>query len=158
LVLKKIIYYFAEKKLKSKRRLFLKNVCAPVLFSIMGIPLIEACSKSEDSSDNSLDFASPPSSSGPIEIDIGSSKFNAIRSIGGWMNYVEENLLLIRITENDFRAFDNACPHQGVRNKWSYEDNTFTCSQHGNSFSNECGGGLKCYETTFKDNILTVTR
>ena len=70
----------------------------------------------------------------------------------------EENLLLIRITENDFRAFDNACPHQGVRNKWSYEDNTFTCSQHGNSFSNECGGGLKCYETTFKDNILTVTR
>ena len=82
--------------MKSKRRLFLKNACAPVLFSIMGIPLIEACSKSEDSSDNSLDFASPPSSSGPIEIDIGSSKFNAIRSIGGWMNYVEENLIKIK--------------------------------------------------------------
>ena len=106
-----------KKKLKNKRRLFLKNACAPVLFSIMGIPLIEACSKSEDSSNNSLDFASPPSSNGPIEIDIGSSKFNAIRSIGGWMNYTEENLLLIRITENDFRAFDNAYPHQGVRNK-----------------------------------------
>ena len=91
--------------MKSKRRLFLKNACAPVLFSIMGIPLIEACSKNEDSSDNSLDFESPSSSSGPLEIDIGNSKFNPISSIGGWMNYTEENLLLIRISENDFRAF-----------------------------------------------------
>tara|TARA_X000000368_G_scaffold382242_1_gene339256 strand:- start:222 stop:671 length:450 start_codon:yes stop_codon:yes gene_type:complete len=146
-----------NKQLKNKRRLFLKKACAPVLFSIMGIPLIEACSKNDDSSENSLDFASP-SSKGPLEINIGDSKFNSIRSIGGWMNYNEENLLLIRISENDFRAFDNACPHQGARNSWSYEDSTFTCSQHGNSFSNECGGGLKCYETTFKDNILTVNR
>ena len=147
-----------KNQLKNKRRLFLKNACTPVLFSIMGIPLIEACSKNEDSSDNSIDFASPSSSNGPLEINIGDSKFISIRSIGGWMNHTEENLLLIRITEDDFRAFDNACPHQGVRNKWSYKDDTFTCSQHGNSFSNECGGGLKCYETTFKDNILTVNR
>jgi len=145
------------KQLNNKRRLFLKNACAPVLFSVMGIPIIQACSKKDDS-DNSLDFAPPSSSNGPLEINVDDAKFNSLSSIGGWMNYIEENLLLIRIGENDFRAFDNACPHQGVRNKWSYEDSTFTCSQHGNSFSNECGGGLKCYETSFKDNVLTVNR
>ncbi len=143
--------------MKNKRRLFLKNACAPVLFSIMGIPLIGECSKNEDSSDNLIDLGAPPSNK-TLEINIGDSKFNSLGSVGGWMNYTEENLLLIRISENDFRAFDNACPHQGARNSWSYEDNTFTCSQHGNSFGNECGGGLKCYDTSFKDNILTVKR
>ena len=112
--------------------------------------------KKKDDSDNSLDFAPPSSSNGPLEINVDDAKFNSLSSIGGWMNYIEENLLLIRIGENDFRAFDNACPHQGARNLWSFDGSNFTCSNHNNSFSASCSGSLRCYETNLEGNILTI--
>ena len=118
----------------------------------MGVPLIEACSKNDDSLENSTNLNKT------LIINLGDSKFNSLSSIGGWMNYKEENLLLIRISEDNIRAVENACPHQGFRNGWSFDENFFTCSQHGNSFENSCSGGLKCYETSIKDNILTVKR
>ena len=124
----------------------------------MGVPLIEACSKNDDSLENSTNLGAA-SLNKTLIINLGNSKFNSLSSIGGWMNYKEENLLLIRISEDNIRAFDNACPHQGFRNGWSFDENIFTCSQHGNSFENSCSdGGLKCYETSLKDNILTVKR
>ncbi len=136
--------------MNTKRRDFLKNACAPVLISVMGIPLIEACSKEDDSSETLTNTT--------IEINISNSKFNSLASIGGWMNYTEENLLLIRISEDEIRAFNNACPHQGFRTGWSFDENIFTCSNHGNSFTNSCSSALKCYETSLNGDILTVKR
>ena len=143
------------------RRNFLKTACKPIVLAALGIPLIESCSTENDSSNIDILNNNQPgqnSSRNQLEINLDDDRFKDLKQIGGWLNFTAENILLVRISDEEIRVFDNACPHQGVRNKWSYEDSTFTCSQHGNSFSNECGGGLKCYETTFKDNILTVTR
>ena len=85
----------------------------------MGVPLIEACSKNDDSLENSTNLGAA-SLNKTLIINLGNSKFNSLSSIGGWMNYKEENLLLIRISEDNIRAFDNACPHQGFRNGWSF--------------------------------------
>ena len=35
--------------MKNKRREFLKTACAPVVLSVLGIPLVAACSSDEDS-------------------------------------------------------------------------------------------------------------
>jgi nitrite reductase/ring-hydroxylating ferredoxin subunit len=143
--------------MKNKRRDFLKNACGPVLITVIGIPLIEACSKNDDSSEI-ISNESSSSQSATVKIDMNDSKFISIKSIGGWLNYIKEKLLLIRINENEVRVFDNSCPHQGYREGWSFSNDSFTCSNHGNSYANSCDGGLKCYESSLSGSILTVNR
>ena len=80
-----------------------------------------------------------------------------MREVGGWFNYTAKNLLLVRVSESIIRAFDNSCPHQGSRNSWSYSNNTFRCSTHGNEFSNSCNSALRCYNSSLSGNILTIS-
>ena len=139
---------------KSKRREFLKNACAPVVIGVLGIPLIQACSKDDNSviaaaSDSKVNIS--------VTIDLNESDFSSLREVGGWFNYTAKNLLLVRVSESIIRAFDNSCPHQGSRNSWSYSNNTFRCSTHGNEFSNSCNSALRCYNSSLSGNILTVS-
>ena len=142
--------------MENKRRQFLKQACAPVLMATLGIPVIQACSKGED--DENEGGKNNSLNKGPVTIDLSDSKFSDLSNVGGWMNYLAENLLLIRISANEIRAFDNACPHQGNRDRWSFSDNTFSCSYHNNSYENSCNGSLTCYRTTISGTTLTVTR
>ena len=77
--------------------------------------------------------------------------------VGGWMNYREQNLLLVRISDNEIRAFDNSCPHQGNRDRWEYDGSSFTCGHHSNSYSNSCTGSLICFDTNIENGILTIS-
>jgi nitrite reductase/ring-hydroxylating ferredoxin subunit len=153
--------------MENKRRDFLKNACAPIVFSMFGVSMLEACSSGDDDGYGT----NPPSGSGdssndtdtvdPIDIDLTSSNFSDIKDVGGWMNYLAQNMLLLRISESEIRAFSNVCPHAGANNQWSHNNSKFTCSNHGRSFNDDCSGsGLKltCYNTEIKDNTLTVTR
>ena len=138
--------------MKKKRRQFLKTACAPVVMTVLGIPLAAACS----SDDDGVIITTTPSASNPITIDISSSAFSSLTRVGGWMNYTAQNMLLVRISETVIRAFNNSCPHQGNRDGWSYDGSEFNCSYHNNSYSDSCDGMLQCYTTKLEGNILTV--
>ncbi|MDC3132806.1 Rieske 2Fe-2S domain-containing protein [Flavobacteriaceae bacterium] len=142
----------------NKRRYFLKTACAPVVMTVLGIPMIEACSTDEEGS--GIDYNN--NDNGPINdtvtIDLLDTEFNVLENIGGWLNYTEEQMLLIRISDSEIRAFDNSCPHQGKRDGWSFNGEEFNCSHHDNSYSNSCNGSLTCYSSSLSENILTVTR
>jgi nitrite reductase/ring-hydroxylating ferredoxin subunit len=152
--------------MENKRRDFLKTACAPVVFSMFGISMLEACSSSDD---DDYGTTSPGNNSGGstntgddiISIDLSSSSFSDLTDVGGWMNYTNEKMLLLRISSSEIRAFSNVCPHAGANNQWSHKNSKFTCSNHNRSFDDDCSGsGLKltCYTTNIKDNTLTVTR
>ena len=90
---------------KNKRREFIKNACAPVVIGVLGIPLIQACSKDDNSviapaSDSKVNIS--------VTIDLNESDFSSLREVGGWFNYTAKNLLLVRVSESIIRAFDNS--------------------------------------------------
>ena len=139
------------------RRTFLKTACKSIVLAAFGIPILEACSTEEtpesSTSSGSQSQATPKE---PLQIDLTSSQFLDLEVVGGWINYRDEDLLLIRISANEIRAFDNSCPHQGNRDRWSFDGSKFTCGYHNNSYSNSCSGSLTCYTTEIDGTILTV--
>lgn len=153
--------------MKNKRRNFLKTACAPVVFSMFGVAILEACSSGDD---DGYGATPPPGNSGnsgeeqgekSIIIDLTKSEFSEISGVGGWMNYSGENMLLLRISDSEIRAFSNVCPHAGANNQWSHNNSKFTCGNHNRSFDDDCSGSspkLTCYATTIEGNTLTVTR
>ena len=143
------------------RRDFLKTACKPIVLATLGIPIIEACSSDEEKPEmntNTLDNNNTTQSNSPseLEINLDDDRFKDLKQIGGWVNFTSENILLVRISDDEIRVFDNACPHQGARNRWSFDGSNFTCSNHGNSYAASCSGSLKCYEATLDGNILTI--
>ena len=145
------------------RRNFLKTACKPIVLAALGIPVLEACSTEDDPSadvnnlitgcsyKNSLD-----SNYFCLSTGISDNDFESIQAVGGWLNYTSKNILLIRISESEVRVFDNRCPHQGNRDKWSYDGSTFECGYHNNTFSDSCSGSLVCYGSSLEGNTLTI--
>tara|TARA_B100000780_G_scaffold40431_1_gene25113 strand:- start:1577 stop:2053 length:477 start_codon:yes stop_codon:yes gene_type:complete len=156
--------------MKNKRRDFLKKVCPSVALAFFGVTMLEACSsggEEEGSSSNgggSNDSKGYTVSGSTVVIDLNHSTFNTLNS-SGWMNFTAQNMLLLKIDSSTYRAFTNSCPHQGVRNAWSYNtsEDKFKCSSHGNSYPSDCttagtaGGALKCFTASYASNKLTVT-
>ena len=148
--------------MKNKRRDFLKTACAPVVFSMFGISMIEACSSGDDDGYGNTTTASNNDgddtlTDNSVTIDLSNSSFSKLTEIGGWMNYSSKNMLLLRISDSEIRAFTNVCPHQGSNNQWSHSDSKFICANHGRSFNDDCSSALTCFDTSIDDNILTVT-
>ncbi len=141
------------------RRLFLKTACKPLVLAALGIPVLEACSTEEVSDTPSRSSVNSPEieKREPLIINLSNSNFSDLTKVGGWKNYTQEDLLLVRISENEIRAFDNRCPHQGNRDRWEFDGSSFTCQYHFNSYSTSCSGSLICYPTTFEDDILTIS-
>lgn len=140
------------------RRTFLKTACKPIVLATLGIPILEACSTEEISVSSSPSSTAPNvNEKKPLVINLADSSFSDLTEIGGWKNYTQEDLLLVRVSDDEIRAFDNRCPHQGNRDRWEYDGSNFTCQYHFNTYSNSCSGSLICFSTTFEDNILTVT-
>ena len=158
--------------MKNKRREFLSNVCPSVALAFMGVTMLEACSSGgDDTIDNGNDGSGGDGntdngyviSGGDIIIDLNHGNFSAL-STNGWMNFKAQKMLLLKIDASTYKAFTNSCPDQGVRNSWSYNssEDKFKCSAHNNSYPSDCsagtvGGALKCYETSYASDKLTVT-
>ena len=100
------------------RRSFLKTTCKPIILAAFSIHLLESCStedetfSSETNQDNNAIIPREP-----IIIDISKNTFNNLQDVGGWLNYLEENILLVRFSEEEIRVFNNSCPHQGNKDK-----------------------------------------
>ena len=160
--------------MKNRRREFLKNVCPTVALAFFGVTMLEACSSGGDESpansggnnNNGGNNTSGYSVSGStVSITLSNSNFVKLQN-DGWMNFTAQNMLLLKIDASTYRAFTNACPHQGTRTMWSYNtsDDTFKCGNHQGVYPTDCttngsnGGPLKCYTTSLKDGVLSVTR
>ena len=145
-----------DKEMKD-RRSFLKTACKPIVLAAFGIPLLEACSTEDETSTNNTTSTNPQTTPvEPLVIDLTDNNFKNLQVVGGWLNYTGKNILLVRISESEVRVFDNKCPHQGNRDNWSYDGNTFECGYHNNTFSDECAGSLTCYNANLDGNILTI--
>ena len=158
--------------MKNKRRDFLKNVCPTVALAFFGVTMLEACSSGGDDSEipsgggggNNNDNGYTVSGN-TVVITLSSSTFASLGN-NGWMNFAAQKMLLLKIDASTYRAFTNECPHQGVRDKWSYNTSAdkFVCSQHSNSYPTDCstsgtsGGALKCFTTSLKDGMLFVDK
>ena len=139
------------------RRSFLKTACKPIVLAAFGIPLLESCSTEDETfSDGANQDNNTIIPREPVIIDISKNTFSTLQDVGGWLNYLEENILLVRISEEEIRVFNNSCPHQGNRDKWSYSGGVFECGYHNNTYSDNCTGSLTCYDTSLDDNILTI--
>ena len=139
------------------RRSFLKTACKPIVLAAFGIPLLENCSTEDETfSDGANQDNNTIIPREPVIIDISKNTFSTLQDVGGWLNYLEENILLVRISEEEIRVFNNSCPHQGNRDKWSYSGGVFECGYHNNTYSDNCTGSLTCYDASLDDNILTI--
>ena len=76
---------------------------------MFGVSLIEACSKEDDSPTvnnlNNQDNTSGSNSNNSVTINLEDSNFSSLNNVGGWINYTAENMLLLRITSLEIRAF-----------------------------------------------------
>ena len=160
--------------MKNKRREFLKNVCPSVALAFFGVTMLEACSSGGDDNEvpsnggggtgntNSKGYTV---SGNNVAITLSNSNFSSLNS-NGWINFVAEGMLILKIDASTYRAFTNSCPHQGSRNSWSYStsEDRFVCGTHNNSYPTDCetsgtaGGPLKCYTTTLNDGKLTISK
>jgi Rieske Fe-S protein len=167
-----------------ERRKFLQNTCPTVTFAFFGLSFIQACSKSDDedsaygsnSNGNSNDpYGNDSQSSNGITesgntltLDLTNSTFSGLSSPGDFINLTSVGVLLLKISNTNFRAFDNCCPHSGSKNAWSYANEEFKCGTHGNTFGIDgnnivnCGsastsGDLKTYSTSLNNDTLTIT-
>ena len=103
-----------------------------------------------------------------VALDLTNSTFNDLSNPGDFVNLTSVGMLVLKISDTQFRAFDNCCPHNGSKNSWSYSNEEFQCASHGNRYSidgndvKDCNsgatsGGLKRYNVTLSGDTLTVT-
>ena len=154
---------------KYKRRHFLENVCPQVALAMFGLTLAEACSKGDY--DSGINSSSNDTMTGytvngnTVSIDLDDTSFSVLQS-RGWMNFTQQGMLLLKLSDTSYRAFTNSCPHAGSRNAWSYNDTQerFVCSSHSNSYPSDCSTPgstddvLECYSTSLMGSTLTVTK
>ena len=167
-----------------ERRKFLENTCPTVTFAFFGLSFIQACSKSDDDSSSYTSDSNNPSgdpygndsqssngiteSGNTVTLDLTNSTFNAITNPGDYINLSSVGILLLKISNTNYRAFDNCCPHSGTKNAWSYTNEKFKCATHGNSYGIDgnnivnCGsasttGDLKVYSSSLSLNSETLT-
>ena len=102
-----------------------------------------------------------------LYVDITNDNYSSLSGVGNFVNDTDNYVLLLRKTEDDFKAFSNCCPHLGTSNRWSYSNGKFRCANHGNSYgtgsglvascsSNSTSGNLKQYNVSIDQDILTV--
>ena len=150
--------------MKSRRK-FLKEVCPTVAFAFFGLSFLEACSTDEAEInipiiDNELGFVQQEN---VYTINLNNSNFISLETIGGWMNGYSLGLqiLFLRTANDTIQAYSNSCPHQGSRNLWELNGNSFRCNNHGISYStSDCSGGsgaLSCYTSLIEGSTLIVT-
>ena len=143
-------------------------MCPTVALAMFGVSLIEACSKGDDDSySGSSDtvITGVTVTGNVVSIDLDDTSFSILQS-RGWMNFTQQNMLLLKLSDTSYRAFTNSCPHAGSRNAWSYNNNQerFVCSSHSNSYPSDCttpgttDDVLECYETNLMGSTLSVTK
>ena len=84
---------------------------------IILVQLIHNISHGNDSQGSSSETNNGISVSGnTITLDLKNSTFGSLNNPGDFVNLTSINLLVLKISNTEFRAFDNCCPHSGSKN------------------------------------------
>lgn len=168
-----------------KRKKFLQTACPLIGLGIVDLGLLAACTKegAQESppvevipveEQEYLDIKAQLGAENALEIDgnlylnLSHSNYTELDTIEGFVNDLNERVLLVRSNETTVLAFDNCCPHRGTRNQWTYSNSSFQCNNHGNSFgieendtafcnSNREDGNLLQYSTSLYKDLLKIS-
>ena len=161
--------------MKQSRRHFLTQTCPSVAFAFFGLSFLVACSSHSDTAAGPTNNDQPGGASGyeingnTVTVDLDNANFTDLANPGGYTNILNAGVLLLRLSNTEIAAYDNCCPHRGTNNLWSYSSGSWTCGNHGNSYSNDgnnvescnsgaTSGGLKTYSTELTNNTLVITK
>lgn len=165
---------------KMNREKFLKKICPSVSAGLLAATvMLESCSKEE-----AVAPAPVPTSQydqlltktltkgyftegKTLYLNLQKEPYKTLNTIGNYINDETNGLLMVRKNENTIVVFDNCCPHQGTRNRWTFSNNRFTCNNHGYAFGTEAGqtancnsnaqfGNLKSFAADLQKDLVTI--
>jgi len=144
------------------RRAFLNQSCPVLVSFLVGGTLLKSCSPDELGATDTI-VGGFSIDGNTLTIDLSHPDFGGLKT-KGWVNFSAQKVLILKKSDTQYQAFSNRCPHEGVRNRWSYSENnqTFVCKEHNNAYATDCqsngkGGGLACYATQVSGNTLMIT-
>ena len=150
----------------SKRRFLKKTFSFSTAFAALQLasPLLLSCSKfSSSDTSTSTTVASGSgitysTSTKILEIETSSSQGQSLSVDGALVlihsvDSTDVNVMLIN-SNGIIKAFTAICPHQGVKNKWSFSNNQITCSSH-NSIFNQSGEFSQASSTSGVSNLTS---
>lgn len=162
------------------RETFLKSVCPKIGMSVLlSSAFLASCSKMDQEptppNDPQYDALLAKTLSNGYYVDgkmiylnIQKGLYTELKTVGNFVNDETNGILIVRQNDSTIVVFDNCCPHQGTRNRWSFSNNRFTCGNHGYAFGTNAGqvapcnsnaqfGNLKSYSAVLTKDLITVT-
>lgn len=91
--------------------------------------LLNSCSKSEDPGTGTT----PGGTTGEITIDLTSTDFNALKTVGGFA--YSGNILIIRAGTSNYIALSKICTHQACTVAYNSSSDKIECPCHGSVYS-----------------------
>lgn len=138
-----------------KRKEFLKTLGAGAAFAI-SYACLGGCST------NNLDENTPidPATGVLFTINLNDASSNALKNNGGYL--IKNNVVIAKDMSGNFVAATVVCSHE-QKKKVIFRNSEFYCTAHGARFDlngkgiNSTGGnGIKIYETSLANNILSI--
>jgi len=128
---------------------------------------MQACSKSDTSSNSSNPIGNPGNSVINKEVDftinIGIAPYLSLSKPGGFYVESKTGIIIARNLNDDFLAVSSFCTHQGATIEYQANTNRFYCAAHGSVFDTKgavttgpATGALKQYKTTLTGTNLRV--
>ncbi len=139
-----------------ERKDFIKKVAVGGSLLLIAPSFLESCSNG-----NSL-TGGDPVISGNITIDLTSSEFSSLNSVGGYV--YKNNIIIIRTGDNQYTALSSICTHQGCIVSYNASTKRLPCPCHGSVFSitgsvlnGPASRSLKKYNVQVDGNSLVIT-
>lgn len=97
-----------------------------------------------------------------ITLDLANSQYAALLRNGGYVVLSSQNVVVARTNTGAYAAVTLICSHEQQR-QITYRTSEFYCTAHGARYDNNGVGlnsegkkGLKVYQTSLSNNILTI--
>jgi cytochrome b6-f complex iron-sulfur subunit len=132
------------------REEFIKQLGVAALLTCTGSSIL-GCSSQADPAPSNADFT----------LDLTSSQYAALNTVGG--SVAANGIIIARLSTTEFVALSRACTHEGTAVNFRSSQNDFLCPNHGARFSTTgsvlegpARSALKKYNTTLTGTSLRV--
>ncbi len=132
------------------REEFLKKMGAATLLTCTGCGMF-ACSSEADPAPATVDFT----------LDLSSSQYSALNSVGG--SVASNGIIIARLSATEFTALSRSCTHEGTAVNFRSSQKDFLCPNHGARFSTSgavlegpATRALTKYNTELTNTLLRV--
>ena len=160
---------------------FLKTAGSATIMAFFGITLASCSSSVTDSGTGTDPDPTDPDPTDPgdggdgtspitiegdlVTLNLDSSRFEGLKSAGGWNLIEEAELLVVNVDGQVIRAFTSVCTHQQCKTSWQFSNDLFICTCHDSRFntSGEVTSGpaqsdLQEYAVTRDGSTVTIDK